>query len=35
MVSGGVINISFMKIGTGDRAILRFCLNNLRAVMLV
>jgi hypothetical protein len=31
MASGGIINVrSFMKIGRGIQAILRFCLNNLR-----
>jgi hypothetical protein len=36
MVSHGIISIpSFMKIGTGVQAILRFCLINLKTVMLV
>jgi hypothetical protein len=36
MSSGGIIHIQrFIKIGTGVRAILKFCFSNFNAVMLV
>jgi hypothetical protein len=36
MPSRSIISLSsFMKIGAGVKAILRFCVNNLKAVMLV